>query len=200
MISYLDVVTILLIFFVAATAKLAPAIAKPVRPAPPPPPVVKVAPPPAQPKPDPLQDDFQSLGLEVHHEPRGLVIDLPQTLLFASGDDRITEAAFPVVESIAQVLEGIPNRVILIGHADAVPIHNRRFNSNWELSVARGMRLLELLNTRYGIAEKRLSVSGDSANQPADTNETPEGRASNRRVELVVLDEAAAEHDLPPAP
>jgi len=204
MVSYLDVVTILLIFFVAAAAKVASA---PVKIVPKPPAVlavkplpVQVQPKPEQPKPDPILDGFARLGLETRREPRGLVVELPQALLFSSADDRISEAALPVVDSIAQVLETIPNRVILIGHADAVPIHNRRFNSNWELSVARGMRLLELLSGQYGIDEKRLSVSGDSSNRPADTNDTPQGRASNRRVELVVLDEAAPPINPSPVP
>jgi chemotaxis protein MotB len=91
---------------------------------------------------------------------------------------------------IGDVLSKIPNNVSLVGHADAVPIHNRRFNNNWELAAARGLRLLELLSSRYGIAEARLSVQSFGSNDPKTTNNTPDGRASNRRVEIVILDTA----------
>jgi chemotaxis protein MotB len=182
MVSYLDVVTILLIFFVAAAAKT-------MNP-PPPPPVPPVAPTPkVQPR-DALADieeDLKKSGLDVHREARGLVISLPQAILFAPGDDQVSAAAMDTVDEIAQKLGSIPNPVTLVGHADSLPIHNRRFRSNWELSAARGLRLLELLTERYGIDEARLSVSSDGANRPLESNETADGRARNRRVEIVIL-------------
>ena len=88
----------------------------------------------------------------------------------------------------ADVLGKIPNNVSLVGHADAVPIHNRRFANNWELAAARGLRLLELLSSRYGIEESRLSVESFGSYDPKSSNDTPDGRASNRRVEIVILD------------
>jgi chemotaxis protein MotB len=130
-------------------------------------------------------------GFDVKMEPRGLVISLPQAILFASGDDRISAEALPMVEEIADILGDLPNRVSLIGHADDVPIHNRRFKNNWELSAARGLRLLELLSTRYAIPESRLSVASEGSYKPQGPNDTPDGRAGNRRVEIVILDEPA---------
>jgi chemotaxis protein MotB len=75
-----------------------------------------------------------------------------------------------------------------VGHADAVPIHSRRFKNNWELAAARSLRLLELLAHEGGIGEERLSVASYSSFDPKDTNDTADGRASNRRVEIVILD------------
>ena len=179
MVSYMDVLTILLIFFVAAAAQSAMPRPEPPKPeAPPPPPTVSEP-----------QRKLESLGLDLKREARGLVISLPQTILFASGDDKITSEAQPLVEQIAAVLREIPNKVILVGHADAVPIHNRRFKNNWELAAARSLRLLELLGRDGGIDESRLSVASYSSFNPKDSNETPDGRASNRRVEIVILDE-----------
>jgi chemotaxis protein MotB len=186
MVSYLDAITILLNFFVAAAAKTMPVPIKPVPPLPPPKPVLVDARPPA---PNKIELALQKTGLDVHREPRGLVISLPQKILFSSGDDRIGGDAFPVIDQVAAVLHDIPNHVILIGHADSVPIHNRRFKNNWELSAARGLRLLELLNGRYDIDEARMSVSSDGSNRPATSNDTPDGRAANRRAEIVILDE-----------
>ena len=126
--------------------------------------------------------------LDVHVEPRGLVISLSQAVLFSSGDDHISKSALPMIGEIAAVLQEIPNQVSLVGHADAVPIHNRRFKNNWELSAARSLQLLELLTGRYGIAESRLSVASFGSNEPKTSNDTPDGRANNRRVEIVILD------------
>ncbi len=195
-VSYMDMLTILLIFFIAIAAQLAahpataphPAPAAPA-PAPVPTPVPVVPVTPDRPVLSNAQQILEKRGLDAHLEPRGLVISLPQTILFASGDDRISASALPIVEEIADVLRDLPNQVSLIGHADSIPIHNRRFKNNWELSAARGLRLLETLNNRFGILESRLSVSSDGANRPKGSNETPDGRAENRRVEIVILDE-----------
>jgi chemotaxis protein MotB len=186
MVSYMDVLTILLIFFVAAAAQSAmprPVPEKAPAPQLAPPPVELLAP----------QQKLATLGLDLKMEPRGLVISLPQTILFGSGDDAINAEARLTVEQIAAVLREIPNKVILVGHADAVPIHTRRFKNNWELAAARSLRLLELLGRDCGIEESRLSVASYSSFNPKDTNETADGRASNRRVEIVILN---AEKDL----
>jgi len=178
MVSYMDILTILLIFFVAAAAQttLPPPAAKPVERIPEPP---RLAEP---------HRKLVSLGLDLKMEPRGLVISLPQSILFGSGDDAISPQAKAMVEEIAAVLRQIPNRVTLIGHADAVPIHNRRFKNNWELAGARSLRLLELLR-QDDIQESRLSVASDSSFDPKAPNDTPDGRARNRRVEIVILDQ-----------
>jgi chemotaxis protein MotB len=195
MVSYMDVLTILLIFFVAAAAQSAmprpapeKAVVSQAVTLPVPPPVPQTAQPPHSELLQP-QRKLASLGLDLKMEPRGLVISLPQTILFASGDDAVSAEARITVERIAAVLREIPNKVILVGHADAVPIHNRRFKNNWELAAARSLRLLELLGHDGGIEESRLSVASYSSFEPKDSNDTEDGRASNRRVEIVILDE-----------
>jgi chemotaxis protein MotB len=188
MVSYTDMVTVLLILFVAVAAQ---AFQKKVAPPPPPPKPaarkVVIAPPPP---PNPLlkvEQDLAARGLNPHMEPRGLVISLPESILFPSGEDEITPSAYPLISHIADVLRGIPNKVTLVGHADAIPIHNRRFRNNWELSAARSLRLLEVLSGRYGVAEERLSAASDGSYSPKESNATAAGRAENRRVEIVIL-------------
>jgi chemotaxis protein MotB len=97
----------------------------------------------------------------------------------------------PVISQIAEVLRDAGNRVELAGHADAIPIHNRRFKNNWELSAARSLSLLELLTSQYGIPESCLSVSSHGSFSPKGSNDTEDGRAENRRVEILILDEPA---------
>jgi len=137
-----------------------------------------------------IKQELEQNHLDVQLDPRGVVVSLPQTLLFSPGEDRINADALATVAAIGDELTKIPNNVRLVGHADAVPIHNRRFNNNWELAAARGLRLLELLSSQYGIAESRLSVESHGSYDAKSTNDTPDGRASNRRVEIVILDSA----------
>lgn len=179
MISYMDMLTILLIFFVAVSAQSLHTLQGRSEPAAP-----------KNPEPREIllraQQRLQLEGLNPKLEPRGLVISLPQAILFASGEDQISPAALPIVSRIAEVLRETPGKVSLAGHADAVPVHNRRFKNNWELSAARGLRLMELLSERYGIPESRLSVSSFGSYSPRNPNDTEDGRASNRRVEIVI--------------
>lgn len=201
-ISYLDVMTILLIFFVAVAAK-SQLVATQPPPAPPPAPKLAVVEKPVEAKkPETNLEELQEKlkGLDPHIDSRGLVISLPQAILFGPGDDRISADAFPAVKQIADVLSATSNQVILVGHADSIPIHNRRFKNNWELSAARGLRLLELLTDHYGIEESRLTVSSDGTNRPKDSNETPVGRANNRRVEIVIEELGGRGQSSEPAP
>jgi chemotaxis protein MotB len=208
LISYTDFVTILLILFVAIAAQGLHSAQTP-RASQPKPSLAKTeAKLPSDPQPRPetkpetnkddprhvLAEADQKLkqeGLDSRLEKRGLVISLPQAILFPSGEDHILPAALPIVSQIAAVLASVPNKVALVGHADAVPIHNKRFQSNWELSAARSVNLLEVLSTRYGISESRLSVQSYGSNDPKDSNDTEAGRAENRRVEILLLDESA---------
>ena len=175
----MDVLTILLIFFIAAAAHMpaSPSSAPAEK---------NTATPPVNPLSD-AQAALEKHGIAARMEPRGLVISLPQSILFGSGDDQVSADAFPMVAQIAAVIVDLPNRVSFIGHADSVPIHNRRFRSNWELSAARGLSLLELFRDQHGIPESRLSMSSDGINRPKGSNDTAEGRAENRRVEIVIL-------------
>jgi chemotaxis protein MotB len=201
LVSYTDFVTILLILFVAIAAQGMHS-AQATRPLPPmlKPQTVQPVETVAAPEPPPAQshqalvradEKLRAQGLDSRLEKRGLVISLPQAILFPSGEDHVTPAALPIVSQIAEVLGSVPNKVALVGHADSIPIHNKRFQSNWELSAARSVNLLEVLSTRYGISESRLSVQSYGSYNPKDSNDTASGRAENRRVEILLLEESA---------
>lgn len=190
LISYTDIVTILLILFVAVAAHAMRAHADPVRPSPPPSAVAD------QPAPRAslarVEQKLKNHSLDLRLESRGLVISLPQAVLFGSGDDQVKADARPVISQIASVLQDIPNKVALVGHADSVPIHNHRFKNNWELSTARSLSLLALLTNEYGISEARLSVQGYGSYNPKNTNNSADARAENRRVEILILEDSAS--------
>jgi len=186
LISYTDIVTILLILFVAAAAQGMKARVTP--PPPPPPPAIKPDPP--KPALARIGERLKQRGVDLRLEAKGLVISLPQVILFASGDDRVNDEAMPLLGDIADELRTIPNKIALVGHADSVPINNTRFHNNWELSSARSLSLLTLLKTKFDIQESRLSIQSYGSNSPRESNETADGRAENRRVELLILDDS----------
>ena len=136
-----------------------------------------------------LKQEIDSGMLNVSMEARGLVVSLRQAAFFPPGQDTIDSGTYETIAKLAAVILALPNKVRLEGHTDAVPIHNARYRSNWELSSARGVTMLDLLTTRYQIPEQRLSVGGYAETIPIASNDTAEGRARNRRVDIVILNE-----------
>ena len=138
-----------------------------------------------------LDADLKNGKLQLRLDARGLIISLREKGFFASGDSSIAPESMSILTKIAEVVQALPNQVRLEGHTDARPIHNSRFHSNWELSTARSIAVLELLRDRFQIPPSRMAVAGYAENAPADTNDTEEGRAHNRRVDLVLLSQEA---------
>lgn len=134
-----------------------------------------------------LAEELKSGKVQLRMDARGLTISLREAGFFESGDATVEPASIPSIGKIAAVVRGLPNSVRLEGHTDARPIHTSRFHSNWDLSTARAIAMLELLRDRFAIPTDTMAVAGYAENAPADTNETEEGRAHNRRVDLVIL-------------
>ena len=139
-----------------------------------------------------LQAEIQAGKLEIKQEERGLVISLQQAAFFPSGDDTIDPKTFDAINKIATLFRDSPNPIRLEGHTDSQPIHTARFHNNWELSAARGIAMLDLLSTRFGIPHERLAVVGYADTVPKESNDTEAGRARNRRVDIVILNQTVA--------
>lgn len=114
-----------------------------------------------------------------------LQIELKDSILFASGGADPSAQAIGIFDEIAGILKNYSNPVQVEGFTDNVPINSARYPTNWELSTARASAIVKVLATK-GIAPERLSAVGYGEYQPATTNETPEGRAQNRRVTIMV--------------
>jgi chemotaxis protein MotB len=140
-----------------------------------------------------LKTEIEKGQLQITLEHRGLVVSLREASFFASGNDIVYPGAYSSIEKIARAIRQLPNPVRLEGHTDSVPIHNSRFRSNWELSAARGIATLELLTSRFGVPPGRMAVAGYAETVPLESNDTEEGRARNRRVDVVILSESGAE-------
>jgi len=117
----------------------------------------------------------------------GLVVSLREIGFFDSGSAEVRLKSVPAVERIAKVLAHGQYQVRIEGHTDNIPIHTQRFDSNWELSTSRATQVAKLFVTEYGFPPESLSVAGYAEFHPVSPNTTPEGRALNRRVDLVVV-------------
>jgi chemotaxis protein MotB len=129
---------------------------------------------------------------ELNVDARGLVLSLPEAGSFPSGQADPTADAQLVLADIGRVLATVPNAIRIEGHTDDVPMKSARFESNWELSTARATRVVELLVERAGLPASRLSAAGYAEFRPRVANDSPEHRARNRRVDIVVLSAEAA--------
>jgi chemotaxis protein MotB len=136
-----------------------------------------------------LKEEIAAGKVRVNLEPRGLVITLHEAAFFPSGEDTVSPSSYASLEKVASGIRKLPNPVRLEGHTDSVPIKNSRFRSNWELSAARGIAMLDLLSTRFEISQDRMAISGYADIAPVAPNETEEGRRRNRRVDIVILNE-----------
>ena len=136
-----------------------------------------------------LQHELTVHSVALHRESEGLVISLREFGFFDSGSAAIKPSAMPALDRIASILSVRTCRLRIEGHTDNVPIHNPHMASNWELSTARSTELVRLLIQRYRFSPERLSAAGYAEYHPIASNDTPEGRAQNRRVDLVILSE-----------
>jgi len=121
-------------------------------------------------------------------EDRGLIIRMDDTIIFDSGKADIKEDYKSKLIQIGKMLNSIDNFIRVEGHTDNVPIKTSRFESNWQLSVIRATNVTELLINEASINAKRLSSVGYGEFRPVADNGTNEGRAKNRRVDIVIMD------------
>ncbi len=115
-----------------------------------------------------------------------LVIRMKSAILFAEAQAALTPQAEKVLAGLTPLLARAPSRLRVEGHTDDVPMHTAQFPSNWELSTARAISVIRYLE-EHGIARERLSVAGYGEFHPLAPNDGAERRATNRRVEIVVL-------------
>jgi chemotaxis protein MotB len=138
--------------------------------------------------------DREGLGNTVAFrlEARGLVVTIvSDKVLFDPGQADLRPEGREIVDNLAAALAGLPNKLSVEGHTDNTPISGR-YPSNWELSTARATTVLRELIDGHGFPADRLQAAGYADTRPVASNNTPDGRAANRRVELVVLADVAA--------
>lgn len=138
-----------------------------------------------------LVSRFQSLidagTLQVKVVDGRMTVQLATDILFAPGSATLSTEGREALLEVAAILASIPDREFQVaGHTDDVPIATSRFPSNWHLGSARAIAVTDVL-AEGGLDASRVSASSYAAFQPACSNETPEGRACNRRIEIIIV-------------
>lgn len=114
-------------------------------------------------------------------------VSMSDKLLFKSGSTAVEPKGVEALKVLADVLNKNPDIQILVeGHTDIVPIKTALFKDNWDLSVSRATTITRLLNEKYAVAAARMTASGRGEYYPKASNDTPEGRALNRRTEIIL--------------
>ncbi|HMB14913.1 MAG TPA: OmpA family protein [Pelovirga sp.] len=138
-----------------------------------------------------LEDEIQRGELTISNLEGKLTVNLLNQILFDSGATELREEGKRVLKNLGDVLNRFPDRALQIaGHTDNVPISPRlleRFPTNWELSTSRATSVIHFLQQEAGIPGNRLIAAGFSEYQPIADNSTPEGRAQNRRIEILLV-------------
>jgi chemotaxis protein MotB len=201
LVSYADLVTILLACFATtyAAAAHAPEGAAPAV-TPPPPAIEKVEPVPA-PAQTPATPSLREVvapivaanasnAIGFVDDARGVVISLPESASFATGSATLAAPAQAFLRTLAETLAPRQVSIRVEGHTDDVPVSGGRYGSNWELSTARASAVVAFLISDTGFAPERLSAAGYAEFHPRVANDSADSRARNRRVDVVLIDPA----------
>lgn len=139
-----------------------------------------------------LSDEVAKGQLQVRQYQNMLSVDLAEKIFFDSGRATLKPGGKEVLKKVGEALKGYEDKIIrVVGHTDNVPIAKAlqpAFPTNWELSVARATTVVRFLE-ESGVPPERMVASGRSKYDPVDTNDTPEGRQNNRRIEIMIIDQ-----------
>jgi chemotaxis protein MotB len=154
-----------------------------------------------------MRTELDSKDITISQLQGKLTVNILDRVMFDSGRAALKPEGQAVLVKVAKVLAKFPNRAVqVVGHTDNVPIHDRTadgFTDNWSLSAGRAVAAVRFLVERTGADPRRLSAAGCGEFKPIADNATPDGRAKNRRIAVVVLPEELGAGDLPkpsPAP
>jgi len=145
-----------------------------------------------------ISDEISQALANVRMTDEGVVVQFPNKIAFPSGNDMLTPEFLSALEKMKTVLETATGEIIVVGHTDNLPIKTDRFRSNWDLSGSRASSVVHFLLENTTIEPGRLGAVGYADSRPLESNDTPEGRASNRRVEIIIRPKAIEIND--PAP
>ena len=140
-----------------------------------------------------LAPEIKSHVVAIKPKKEGLVVSLREMGFYESGSSTMRASSVGAVDRLAKVIIPRSENLRIEGHTDNIPIHNSHFPSNWELSTARATELVRMFIVRYHVEPNRLSAAGFAEYHPVDDNDTAEGRARNRRIDIVILNPALQE-------
>ncbi len=134
-----------------------------------------------------MSEELDSGQIELLAKNNIVIIRIRESGSFSSGSDRIEPSFIPVLGKIADILKGTAGEIRVAGHTDNLPIDTVKFRSNWELSGGRSGSVVRELLKKKELKRERFVITGYADTRPLASNETPEGRAKNRRVEIIIV-------------
>lgn len=135
-----------------------------------------------------LKDEIEAGSVSIQTDGMKVIVHVLENASFDSGRAEIRDGFLPVLNKIAALIDENSGDIMVSGHTDNVPIANERFRSNWELSTSRAVSVAhQLMNAATDVASNRFIVTGHADTQPVADNETEEGRAKNRRVDISIV-------------
>jgi chemotaxis protein MotB len=134
-----------------------------------------------------IEKNNYTSSIKLEENERGVTIHILDDIVFPSGSAELKKSSKIVLQQLSAIIKKLPNDIRIEGHTDNVPINTSQFPSNWHLSVARALSTAYYLMTEQGLGPEKLSIVGNSEYKPIDSNETASGRASNRRVDIVII-------------
>lgn len=140
---------------------------------------------------DALAEAAGDLGdrIQVIIEKRGIIIRVADTVAFDTGKADIRPEALEILGKVGDIVANMNNPIRVEGHTDNIPIKTAHYPSNWELSTDRASSIVRYFIDRNKMEPYRLSAAGYAEHKPLAGNDTPEGRAKNRRVDIVIMNE-----------
>lgn len=117
----------------------------------------------------------------------GLEISIQDAVIFNTGEAEVKNNLSPLLVEVSNLLQGLDNQIKVVGHTDNVPIKNDKFQSNWELSSMRAINVMNFIVSSGKISADKVSIQAYGEYMPKFENTTEEGRAKNRRVEIIVV-------------
>lgn len=138
---------------------------------------------------DYLEVEDLETNISLSRDQEGVYINIQEAILFDPGSATLKTMGRDTIGSLAGLFNLFDNEIIIEGYTDDVPMSNRRFPSNWELSVERAVSVLRYLSEEYSVEPTRLSARGYGEYKPIVANDSKENRAQNRRVNIVIVHE-----------
>ncbi|MCR4288532.1 MAG: OmpA family protein [Deltaproteobacteria bacterium] len=143
-----------------------------------------------------LKDLAKGKKLSLIVDYQRITIRISEGMIFEPSSDAIVEGGTKVIDEIAAALKDLPSSIRIEGHTDSVPVSADKFPSNWDLSTARSLKILKYLIDNAGFEPRRLAAIGYGEYRPIASNDTPEGRAKNRRVDILIYDGNDSDEDV----
>ena len=133
-----------------------------------------------------LEEEIDDGMVEIETDQTRIIVRIREQGSFSSGSAQLNAGFFEVMDKISGVVANMQGKIVVAGHTDNIPISTQRFRSNWELSSARAVTVVHALLSHPEVDMERVKIEGYADTRPLEPNDTPDNRARNRRVELII--------------